>query len=676
MSKLPSIMRTRIGIVQHLLAASLLAIMVAVAIVQAWTLHLVGQSGMQSAQSRLDTSLAVLKQELRQRGTEWRQADDGQLLLDGKPVSGLDAAMDDVGRITQGVATLFAGDQRIATNIRTPGGARGVGTRLAAGPARDAVIGRGETYRGVNTILGSRYLTVYEPLRDAAGRQVGILFVGVSLADIHAVLDRLFWHSIAAALIVVAAVGAAGWLMLRSSVRPLQILAGAVRSISDGQLEISVPCADRSDQLGEIGRAVELLRDKARQAQELQATIDADRLAKDRRQEAMDRLTQDFGTTVSGVLLGLGRSAENVRGAAAEMTDAAEHTRQDMAATAADAGSSSQSLSGVAAAAEQLTASVGEISRQVGESAQAARQAVDQARQTDTTVRGLRDAATQIGEVVELITGIARQTNLLALNATIEAARAGEAGKGFAVVASEVKQLATQTTQATTQISAQVSAIQAATDQAAEAVRGVTDAIGRVSDVATSIAASVEQQSSATREIAAQVQTVAQVTNAATRAMLDVSATAERSGATSRIVLATAGEVNQTTGTLREEVDHFLTAMRASQQNGQRGRYERIPAGNIPARLRCATHGKAPTTITDISLGGATLASDWPCEIGAEILVDLPGEAGEISARVVDVINRLLVVSFRQDQTSLARIGKAIDVIVAFTAGARPAMAG
>ena len=181
----------RIGIITRLLIGSLVAMLVAVACVQYWTLELVEANGLQREQELLDRSMALLKHELVPLGAAWSTAPDGQLMLGTAKVGGRNDLVDAVLEVSGAVATIFQGDTRIVTNVKNPDGSRGIGTRLAAGPARDAVLRDGHIYRGTATILGTPYLTIYEPIRDAQAQPVGILFVGSPLADQQAFIAKI-----------------------------------------------------------------------------------------------------------------------------------------------------------------------------------------------------------------------------------------------------------------------------------------------------------------------------------------------------------------------------------------------------------------------------------------------------------------------------------------------------
>ena len=653
---------SRTGIVTQILVATLLAIAVAVAGVQFWTLYIVSESEMQAAQQSLGTNMAVLKQELGRVGTDWSLGDDGRLTLGGSVINGRHDLVDSVRRVAGGAATIFAGDTRVATNITRPDGTRAEGTKLADGSAHEAVVGRHETFRGTNDILGVPHLTIYEPLLDASGRPVGILFVGVPLSAAHAVITNVVVKSTEAGLGILLVVCVLGWLALRLALRPLQAMAASVRTIAEGQLDRPTPFATRADQLGELSRAIEILRHGAVRARTLQVEATLDLAARDRRQVAMDQLTQDFGQTVSGVLVTLSQSADTMRVSAGVTASDAETTRQDMVTAVGEAETSSQSLSNVASATEEMSASVNEISRRVAEAVNATRDATDRAQSTASTVGGVSQAANQIGDVVNFINKIAEQTNLLALNATIEAARAGEAGKGFAVVAGEVKQLAAQTAQATNRIGQQVSAIQLATGLAVEATHQVTDAISRVTTAANAIAQAIDQQGSATREIADQILGVARANHNTTHLMRNASTAAATSQVNSRSLLDTAAGVASVTTTLREEVDHFLTAVRTDQDRGDQRQYERIPGKGMRAELRNSVCSMS-ATIVDISLGGAAFECDWPSAAGAELLVELPGRGGQTTARVVRSGDHMLCVTFRQDASTLNGVQRALAII-------------
>ena len=89
--------------------------------------------------------MRLLRHELLPIGTTWNTSPDGQLMLGTTKLNGRNDLPDAVRDLTGAAVTLFQGDTRIATNIKSPDGSRAVGTKLAAGPARDAVLRDGHT---------------------------------------------------------------------------------------------------------------------------------------------------------------------------------------------------------------------------------------------------------------------------------------------------------------------------------------------------------------------------------------------------------------------------------------------------------------------------------------------------------------------------------------------------
>lgn len=590
-------------------------------------------------------------------------------IVNGKLLAGnilLDANAELVDRLHDlvgGVATIFRGTTRVATNVKAADGTRVTGTELAAGPAFDAVVRRHVRYNGIANIQGEDYVTVYDPILSSSGELTGILFVGEQLSHFNASGRATRTRVSIGAGLALLVVATASGMIAAHMFRPLRDMTGVMRRLTERDFTVEVVGQGRGDEIGEMARAIEVFKASMISAELLVAEQDAARAARSRRQDDMDRSTQAFGTSVSGVMSALGGAADKMREAATVMSVSASEAHHRASETADGARASSADLIAVAAAVEQFSASASEIARQVTVSANVANQAAQLAHASQTTIEDLANSTTLIGNVVNLIDQIAGQTNLLALNATIEAARAGEAGKGFAVVAGEVKVLAAQTARATAEISAQIGRVRGATGETITAMNDIAGIIEKMQQVSTAISAAVEEQGATTREIAASVQGVSRSTTQAAQAMESVVEVADRAGDESRNILTIAAEAGSEASRLRDEVEHFLHAVKNDASD--RRHAERLQSPGVMATIRRPGAATMTVPVKDISRSGVALRHPVSLGIGQPVELEMRGSGGPIVGHVAREAGGVVAIHFSEDPIMVDRIDRVLSTLSA-----------
>lgn len=291
---------------------------------------------------------------------------------------------------------------------------------------------------------------------------------------------------------------------------PLKTFAGIANQVADGDLSVTAPAEDRSDEVGELMRTFRgMVANLRRTTQDLHEGVGV-----------LAAASSEILSTTTQVTSGASETASAVT----ETTATVEEVKQTAQLTSQKARYVSDSA--------QKAAQVSRAGRNSVEESIAGMHRIQEQMESiaDSIVR-LSEQSQAIGEIIATVNDLAEQSNVLAVNAAIEANKAGEHGKGFVIVAQEVKSLAEQSKQATAQVRAILGDIQKATStavlateqghkaveagvqqstEAGESIRQLADSINEAAQAATQIAASSQQQMVGMDQVALAMENVKQ----------------------------------------------------------------------------------------------------------------------------------------------------------------------
>ncbi|WP_240464888.1 methyl-accepting chemotaxis protein [Paraferrimonas sp. SM1919] len=316
------------------------------------------------------------------------------------------------------------------------------------------------------------------------------------------------------ALIVLAVIGAAAWLIILPVKNRLNSQVQAMQDIAQGDGDLSLRLSESgNDELSELARAFNIFTAKIQELLKETSTLSVQ----------VNQASEQSVVVCDQTLTTVTKQKHEMEQVATASTEMAQSSQE--IANSADR---------AAQFAQQANTEAEQGAKIVAEATTGMQQLSEQVISAAKVVRELRVSSQEIGEVLSVIRNIAEQTNLLALNAAIEAARAGEQGRGFAVVADEVRTLASRTQDSTANIQtiieklqqstleaenvmeegvAKAESGQALTEQVHGALGAITNAIEQIENQTTEITAAIGQQAVVAEQVARSVEMVSSMTS-------------------------------------------------------------------------------------------------------------------------------------------------------------------
>lgn len=234
-------------------------------------------------------------------------------------------------------------------------------------------------------------------------------------------------------------------IVARTIAKPLTRVVSALQEIAKGNLSVEEVSIQSQDEIGELSKALktmlvklrELVKQVAESSEHVAAS--AEELTASAEQQAA--AANQAATAITAMASGAEKQSDSVK-MTSEIIEQMSNSIQQVATNSSEVTEQTNQTLVVAQQGRKTVEKVVAQMDNIGKGTE----------QVQESIEELALSSKHIGEISNVISGIANQTNLLALNAAIEAARAGEQGRGFAVVAEEVRKLAEQSLEASKQI--------------------------------------------------------------------------------------------------------------------------------------------------------------------------------------------------------------------------------
>lgn len=343
----------------------------------------------------------------------------------------------------------------------------------------------------------------------------------------------------------------------------LHDMATTATQIAQGDLRHEVVSRSQKDALGEAFlHMTQYLRTMADAAsniaggdlrQETLPTSEHDALG--RAFQQMASLRQIVSQVMEGALQ-LESASNTLQQMSVDMAGDAQRASTQMHDSSTKGQQVTQDVASIASAMAESSTTIQGISLNTRKIADIATDATGIVNSATEVIGALAVRSQEIGQLVDLITSVARKSHLLALNATIEAQRAGE-GNRFAIVAAEVKELAQTTAQSAEDIASRAEAIQGSSDESSKAISQLSHIVQQIGELTATNANAVERHNATQHAISESATSLAGTSEGITETMKDVADGSDQIHERATSVQESARQLNLLAEKLRRAVDQF-----------------------------------------------------------------------------------------------------------------------